>query len=74
MTARRELQKIVDAQSKLLDYSADARGIEGYYEKALAMLHSEKLRKAFNLNEEPQNTGTSLPETAPMRMHSFSLA
>jgi len=54
MTARRELQKIVDAQSRLLDYSADARGIEGYYEKALAMLHSEKLRKAFNLNEEPQ--------------------
>jgi Protein of unknown function (DUF1501) len=54
MTARRELQKIVDAQSRLLDYSPDARGIEGYYEKALAMLHSEKLRKAFDLSAEPQ--------------------
>jgi len=54
LTARRELQKIVDAQSKLLDYSAEARGIEGYYEKALAMLHSERMRKAFDLSAEPQ--------------------
>jgi len=53
LSARRELQKLVDAQTKLLDYSAEARGIEGYYEKALAMLHSEKLRTAFDLTKEP---------------------
>lgn len=54
LSARRELQKIVDQQTRLLEYSTEARGIEGYYEKALAMLHSEKLRQAFDLNAEPQ--------------------
>lgn len=53
LSARRELQKLVDSQTKLLDYSAEARGIEGYYEKALSMLHSEKLRAAFDLSQEP---------------------
>jgi hypothetical protein len=55
LTARRELQKIVDAQSRLLDYSAAAKGMDAYYEKALAMLHSEKLRKAFDLSAEPES-------------------
>ncbi len=41
-----------DAQTRLLDYSAEARGIEGYYDKALSMLHSEKLRSAFDLSKE----------------------
>ncbi|MBC8001672.1 MAG: DUF1501 domain-containing protein, partial [Opitutaceae bacterium] len=53
MTARRELQKIIDNQSRLLDTSAAARGLDAYYDKALAMLHSEKLRKAFDLSSEP---------------------
>lgn len=53
LNARRELQKLVDSQTRLLDYSAEARGIEGYYEKALTMLHSEKLRAAFDLSKEP---------------------
>ena len=50
---RRELQKLIDAQSRMLDYSAAARGLDAYYEKALAMLTSPRLRKAFNLSEEP---------------------
>jgi hypothetical protein len=54
LTARRELQKIIDAQTRLLDSSAAARGMDAYYEKALAMLHSEKLRNAFNLSAEPE--------------------
>ena len=54
LTARRELQKMIDAQSRLLDYSATARGMDAYYEKALAMLHSEKLRQAFDLSREPE--------------------
>ena len=53
LSERRELQKIVDQQSRLLDYSATARGIDEYYEKALAMLHSERVRNAFNLGAEP---------------------
>jgi hypothetical protein len=53
VTQRRELQKIIDAQTRLLDYSAAARGLDAYYERALAMLHSPKLREAFNLSAEP---------------------
>ena len=54
LAARRELQKLVDSQSKLLEHSALAQGIDGYYEKALAMLHSTQVREAFDLNKEPQ--------------------
>ena len=63
LTARRELQKLVDAQTHLLDHSAEARGIEGYYEKALAMLHSEKLRAAFDLSKEPDKIRDSYGRT-----------
>jgi hypothetical protein len=52
--ARRELQKIIDAQSHLLDHSAAAKGLDSYYERALAMLNSTRLRDAFNLSAEPQ--------------------
>jgi uncharacterized protein DUF1501 len=51
---RRELQKLIDAQSRMLDYSATAQGLDAYYEKALAMLNSPKLRKAFDLSAEPE--------------------
>ncbi len=52
LESRRELQKLVDAQSRLLDYSAAARGLDAYYDKALAMLNSPKLRTAFDLSKE----------------------
>ena len=54
LAARRELQKLVDSQSRLMDYSSAAQGLDGYYEKALAMLHSTQVREAFDLNKEPQ--------------------
>ena len=53
LEARRELQKLIDHQSRLLDYSASARGLDAYYERALAMLDSPKLRQAFDLAREP---------------------
>src|SRR6185503_1107 len=49
---RRSIQKIIDKQSALLEHSAQARGMDAYYEKALAMLDSPKLRDAFNLSSE----------------------
>ncbi len=64
LSARRELQKLVDAQTRLMDVSAEARGIEGYYEKALAMLHSEKLRAAFDLSREPDKVRDAYGRTA----------
>ena len=45
------MQKLVDAQARLLDYSAAARGLDAYYEKALGDAATRtKLRKAFDLS------------------------
>ena len=52
MQARRELQKLVDRQARLMEISAQARGLDGYYDKAMGMLQSPKLRDAFNLSAE----------------------
>jgi hypothetical protein len=59
LEARRELQKIIDTQSRLLDYSAAAQGLDSYYDKALAMLNSTRLRDAFNLSAETQKSRDS---------------
>ncbi len=53
MQARRELQQMIDKQARLLDFSAQARGFDGYYDRAIGMLQSPKLREAFNLSAEP---------------------
>ena len=53
LQSRRELQKLINRQTKLLDRSAAARGIDAYYVKALAMLNSPKVRQAFDLSSEP---------------------
>jgi hypothetical protein len=51
---RREIQQLVNRQTKMLDYSAAARGLDAYYEKSLSMLNSSRIRDAFNLEAEPQ--------------------
>ena len=51
---RRRPQQLVNEQSRLLDYSAEARGLDAYYEKALGMLNSPAVRSAFDLSAEPQ--------------------
>ncbi len=53
LTSRRELLKLIDHQSRLLDYSETARGLDAYYERAASMLNSPELRKAFDLSKEP---------------------
>ncbi|HYE33576.1 MAG TPA: DUF1501 domain-containing protein [Methylomirabilota bacterium] len=55
LSARREMQKLIDQQTRMLDYSAAARGLDSYYEKALAMLNSTQLRNAFDLSSEPES-------------------
>jgi hypothetical protein len=54
LQSRRELQKLIDQQARLLEFSSAAQGLDAYYEKALAMLNSPRLRKAFDLASEPQ--------------------
>src|SRR5437762_10993385 len=60
---RRSIQKIIDGQSRLLRHSAQARGMDAYYEKALAMLDSPRLREAFNLSAEPDGVRDSYGRT-----------
>jgi hypothetical protein len=60
---RRSIQKLIDKQSTLLEHSAQARGMDAYYEKALAMLDSPKLREAFNLSAESDQVRDSYGRT-----------
>ncbi len=52
---RRGLQQLIDRQSRLIDHAAEARGLDAYYRKALSMLHSPKVRQAFDLSKEPDS-------------------
>lgn len=49
---RREMQKLLDRQSRFLDFSAEARGLDAYYERALAMFNSPQVGQAFDLSQE----------------------
>ncbi len=49
---RRGLMRMIDEQSRLLDSSATAQGIDDFYERALTMLASPKVKRAFDLSEE----------------------
>jgi len=61
---RRSIQKLIDEQSRLIEQSSQARGMDGYYEKALAMLDSPRLREAFNLAAESDAVRDSYGRTA----------
>ncbi len=54
MLRRRSLQQLVDQQARLLDRSVEAKGFDEYYEKAIAMLTSDKVRAAFDIESEPK--------------------
>jgi hypothetical protein len=51
---RRGLQQLLDRQSRLIDFSGEARGLDEYYVRALGMLTSSRVRDAFDLSKEPQ--------------------
>jgi hypothetical protein len=50
---RREVLRMIDQQTELLEFSAKARGIDAHYDRALTMLSSPGVRKAFDLSSEP---------------------
>lgn len=54
LLARRELLRELDRQSSVLEASAAARGIEQTYDKAIALLTSPAVKKAFDLQAEPE--------------------
>ena len=49
---RREMQKLIDRQAKLLEFSGEARGFDEYYDRAIGMLTSDRVRQAFDLSAE----------------------
>ena len=49
---RRELLRTIDRQSELLETSATARGIDAFYDRALTMLASPQVKRAFDLSKE----------------------
>jgi hypothetical protein len=50
---RREMLRLIDRQTELLDFSAKARGIDAHYDRAMTMLSSPAIKKAFDLSAEP---------------------
>jgi hypothetical protein len=51
---RRALQAMIDRQSGLLEWDETARGIDSFYDRALTMLTSDRVRAAFDLSAEPE--------------------
>ncbi len=51
---RREVLRLIDRQTELLEFSAKAKGIDEQYERALSMLTSSAVKKAFDLSSEPK--------------------
>jgi hypothetical protein len=50
---RREVLRLIDRQSELLEFSARARGIDATYQTAVGLLTSAGVKKAFDLSAEP---------------------
>jgi hypothetical protein len=55
LASRREVMKLIDRQTQLLEFSARAQGIDEHYRKALSMLLSPGIKKAFDLSCEPES-------------------
>jgi len=53
LSNRREVLRLIDRQTELLDFSAKARGIDAHYQRAMTMLSSPVVKKAFDLSAEP---------------------
>jgi hypothetical protein len=51
---RRAMQQLINSQQRALDATAEARGMNAYYEKALGMLNSTRVRDAFDISSEPE--------------------
>jgi hypothetical protein len=49
---RREVTRLIDSSTQLLEISARARGIDAHYQRALTMLTSPTFRRAFDLSSE----------------------
>jgi hypothetical protein len=53
---RRDILKLIDDQSELLETSLVAQGLDESYQKAVAMLTSPRFKQAFDLGKEDKKT------------------
>lgn len=53
---RKDILKLIDEQSDLLENSLVARGLDESYQKAVAMLTSPRFKQAFDLSKETKKT------------------
>ena len=53
---RKDILKLIDEQSDLLEMSLVARGLDENYQKAVAMLTSPRFKQAFDLSRESRKT------------------
>jgi hypothetical protein len=51
---RRAMQQFVNRQANWLDTTVEAQGLDSYYQRALSMLTSSRVRDAFDLSAEPE--------------------
>ena len=63
LARRREMQRLVNEQSRLLEDSAAARGLNDYFDKAVQLITSPKIRDAFDLSQEPDKVRESYGRT-----------
>jgi hypothetical protein len=52
LSARRDLMQVIDCQRRILDQSAAAANLDGFYERGFNLLTSDETRQAFNLSAE----------------------
>jgi hypothetical protein len=53
---RREVQRLIDQQTELMEISPTAQGIDKFVEKAMGMLTTPKVKEAFDLSKEKPAT------------------
>jgi uncharacterized protein (DUF1501 family) len=56
LESRRDMLKLIDEQSELLETSLVAQGLDESYQKAVAMLTSPRFKQAFDLSKEDART------------------
>ena len=60
---RKDILKLIDEQSDLLETSLVAQGLDESYQKAVAMLTSPRFKQAFDLSKEDKKTSDAYGRT-----------
>lgn len=56
LASRRAMKRLLDRQTKWLDSAAEGQALDSYYDRALSMLTSSRVRDAFDLSAESEAT------------------